>query len=99
MPSGKSKVSFFKRLIDFFLKTIYTDFQTEVKQVFQSTDKISFEEFKLCVSKKSNANDSHVNAEMLFALLDKDCRYRLLFKKKKLNFFQNKNTSLQIKDI
>lgn len=54
--------------------------------MFQFTDKISFEEFKLGVSKKSNANDPHsVNAEMLFTLLDKDCRYRLLFKKK-LNF-------------
>lgn len=46
----------------------------EVKQVFQSTDKVSFEEFKLCVSKKSNGNESHVNAEILFTLLDKDCR-------------------------
>ncbi|XP_043801959.1 EF-hand calcium-binding domain-containing protein 11-like [Apis laboriosa] len=46
--------------------------KTEVKQVFQFTDKISFEEFKLCVSKKSNANDPHVNAEVLFTLLDKD---------------------------
>lgn len=52
--------------------------------MFQSTDKISFEEFKLCVSKKSNADDSHVDAEVLFTLLDKDCRYRLLFKKKKI---------------
>lgn len=69
-----------------------------MKQVFQSTDKVSFEEFKLCVSKKSNADDSHVDAEVLFTLLDKDCRYRLLFKKKK---FLNgiKNVSLQIKDI
>ncbi|XP_031772997.1 EF-hand calcium-binding domain-containing protein 11-like [Apis florea] len=46
--------------------------KTEVKQVFQSTDKISFEEFKLCVSKKSNGNEPHVNAEILFTLLDKD---------------------------
>ncbi|CAK9821007.1 EF-hand calcium-binding domain-containing protein 11 [Anthophora plagiata] len=44
--------------------------KAEVKQVFQSTDRILYEEFEQWVIKKSVANDSRVNAEILFSLLD-----------------------------
>ncbi|XP_017878796.1 EF-hand calcium-binding domain-containing protein 11-like [Ceratina calcarata] len=46
--------------------------KTEVRQAFQSTERISYELFELWVSKKCIANDSQVNAEVLFALLDRD---------------------------
>ncbi|XP_071865559.1 EF-hand calcium-binding domain-containing protein 11 isoform X3 [Bombus fervidus] len=46
--------------------------KTEVKQIFQSTERILYGEFESWVFKKSKKDDSYVNAELLFALLDKD---------------------------
>ena len=46
-----------------------------MKQIFQSTERILYGEFESWVFKKSKTNDSYVNAELLFALLDKDRRY------------------------
>lgn len=50
----------------------------EVKHVFQSTERISYEEFERWVFRKYPANGSQVSAEVLFTLLDKDCTYSLV---------------------
>ncbi|XP_076672479.1 EF-hand calcium-binding domain-containing protein 11 [Andrena cerasifolii] len=50
----------------------YCPDKVEVKLVFRSADRISYEQFEHWVYKKCCSNDSRVNAEMLFTLLDKD---------------------------
>ena len=51
------------------------DLQTEVKQIFQSTNRILYEEFESWVFKKIMADDLRVDVQILLTLLDKDCRY------------------------
>lgn len=69
------KVRFLRMKDHRYLKECYrcVYFQVEVKLVFRSADRISYEEFEHWVYKKCFSNDSRVNAEMLFTLLDKDC--------------------------
>ncbi|CAL7934286.1 unnamed protein product [Xylocopa violacea] len=64
--------------------------KAEVKQVFQSTDEVSYDEFELWVSKKCVASNMHVNAEVLFTLLDKDCRYLLIYSNNRANKFDKR---------
>ncbi|XP_076766719.1 EF-hand calcium-binding domain-containing protein 11 [Xylocopa sonorina] len=52
--------------------------KAEVKQVFQSTNKVLYDEFESWVSKKCVTNNTHVNAEILFTLLDKDYKGYLI---------------------
>nr|XP_003699425.2 PREDICTED: EF-hand calcium-binding domain-containing protein 11-like [Megachile rotundata] len=56
----------------------YRPDKVEVKQAFQHTDKILYEEFERWVLKKCVAQDPHINAEIIFALLDKDYKGYLL---------------------
>ncbi|XP_076175254.1 uncharacterized protein LOC143150691 [Ptiloglossa arizonensis] len=46
--------------------------KTEVKHVFRSTERISRDDFEGWVSRKCVGNDSSVDKETLFAMLDKD---------------------------
>ncbi|CAL7934285.1 unnamed protein product [Xylocopa violacea] len=66
--------------------------KAEVKQVFQSTDEVSYDEFELWVSKKCVASNMHVNAEVLFTLLDKDYKGYLI-----LDDFYSASKSVNLK--
>ncbi|XP_015431659.1 PREDICTED: EF-hand calcium-binding domain-containing protein 11-like [Dufourea novaeangliae] len=46
--------------------------KVEIKHAFESTDRVSYEEFEHWVSTKHFTDDAHVNPEILFTLLDKD---------------------------
>ncbi|XP_076302860.1 EF-hand calcium-binding domain-containing protein 11 [Lasioglossum baleicum] len=50
----------------------YSPDKIEVEHIFRSTDRISYDEFEHWVLERSSANDTHVNSEMLFTLLDKN---------------------------
>ncbi|XP_054002867.1 EF-hand calcium-binding domain-containing protein 11-like [Hylaeus anthracinus] len=52
----------------------YCPDKAEMKQMFQTIDRISRKEFERWISRKCPANDSHVNKETLFALLDETCK-------------------------
>ncbi|XP_034173773.1 EF-hand calcium-binding domain-containing protein 11 [Osmia lignaria lignaria] len=49
----------------------YRPDKVEVKQVFQSTDRVSYEEYERWIFKKCLTSDLQINAEIIFALLDK----------------------------
>ncbi|XP_050573548.1 EF-hand calcium-binding domain-containing protein 11-like [Bombus affinis] len=66
--------------------------KTEVKQIFQSTERILYGEFESWVFKKSKTDDSYVNAKLLFALLDKDHKGYLI-----LDDFYSASKSVNLK--